>query len=149
MENFQKSITLNATSSKVFDALTNSISQWWTEMFEGAANKQEDTFTIRFGANVFKTMKVEELIHNKKVVWKVTDSLIDLPGLNKKTEWINTKIVWKIISDGSKTELQLTHIGLTPQIECYTICESGWQNFTNSLAVFINTGIGMPFKKSQ
>ena len=91
-------------------------------------------------------MAVEELVPDKKVVWNVTASLIDIPELKNKTEWINTKIVWEISSTDSHTELHLTHFGLTPQVECYNICEDGWHNFTNSLSEFINTGTGKPFK---
>jgi hypothetical protein len=115
-------------------------------MFDGASNEQGQSFTIRFGANIFKTMTVEELIPNKKIVWYVIDSLIDIPDLQNKTEWINTQIVWEISTSNSKTKLHLTHFGLTPQIECYNICESGWHNFTDSLTGFINTGIGKPFE---
>jgi uncharacterized protein YndB with AHSA1/START domain len=146
MNNFKKKLIIRATDNKVFDALTNSITKWWTEMFEGISNQQGHIFTIRFGANVFKTMAVEELIPNKKVVWNVTDSLIDIPELNNKTEWINTKIVWEISAQDDQTELHLTHFGLTPQVECYNICQEGWYNFTNSLTEFINTGSGKPFK---
>jgi uncharacterized protein YndB with AHSA1/START domain len=146
MNNFKKKLIIQATDNKVFDALTNSITKWWTEMFEGISNQQGHIFTIRFGANVFKTMAVEELIPNKKVVWNVTDSLIDIPELNNKTEWINTKIVWEISAQDDQTELHLTHFGLTPQVECYNICQEGWYNFTNSLTEFINTGSGKPFK---
>jgi uncharacterized protein YndB with AHSA1/START domain len=146
MDNFKMTIIIQATDNKVFDALTNSITKWWTEMFEGTSNKQGQFFTIRFGTNVFKTMRVEELIENKKVVWNVTDSLIDIPELNNKTEWINTKIVWEISIQDNQTELHLTHFGLTPQVECYNICQNGWHNFTDSLTQFINTGIGKPFK---
>lgn len=147
MDNFQKTIVFEANSQdKIFAALTNTIIKWWSEMFEGTSNQQGKSFTIRFGANVFKSMLVEELIPNKKVVWKVTDSLIDIPDLKNKTEWINTKIIWEIASKDKQTVLHLTHIGLTPKIECYNICEDGWHNFTNSLTEFINTGIGQPFK---
>jgi len=146
MDNFKKTLDFQATDEMVFHALTNSITKWWTEMFEGASNKQGQTFTIRFGSNVFKTMTVEELLPSKKVVWNVTDSLIDIPELKNKTEWINTKIVWEIFSHDNKTELHLTHFGLTPTVECYNICEGGWHNFTDSLTEFINTGIGKPFK---
>lgn len=145
MSDYKKTMRFQATETIIYKALTNSITKWWTEIFEGVSNKQGQQFTIRFGANVFKTMMVEELISNKKVVWNVVDSLIDIPELKNKTEWINTKIIWELTANGKETVLSLTHIGLTPEIECYTICESGWQNFTNSLATFINTGIGMPF----
>ncbi len=115
-------------------------------MFEGVSNNQGQSFNIRFGANVFKTMKVEELIPNKKVAWIVTASLIDIPELKKKTEWINTKIVWEIVSKDDQTVLHLTHFGLTPQVECFNICQDGWHNFTDSFTQFISTGIGNPFK---
>jgi hypothetical protein len=145
MDDFKKTIILQATKKSVYHALTNSITKWWTEMFEGSSNEQGETFTISFGTNVFKTLKVEELIPNNKVAWYVTDSLIDIPELKNRTEWINTKIVWEIATQDDKTELRLTHFGLTPQIECYNICEAGWHNFTDSLSEFINTGIGKPF----
>jgi Activator of Hsp90 ATPase homolog 1-like protein len=146
MNNFKKTINFQTSDIKVYTALTNSITKWWTEMFEGVSNEQGESFTIRFGSNVFKTMVVEELVPDKKVVWKVTDSLIDIPELKNKKEWINTKIVWEISSKENQTEVYLTHFGLTPQIECYNICENGWQNFTNSLIDFITTGIGKPYK---
>lgn len=146
MNDFKKTIIFQATDKKVYGALTTGISKWWTEMFEGISNTQTQTFTIRFGNNVFKTFLVQELDSNKKVVWLVTDSLIDIPDLKNQTEWINTKIVWEISSKDNQTELTLTHFGLTPQIECYNICENGWHNFTDSLVAFINTGKGNPFK---
>lgn len=146
MENFRKTIILQATDYNVYAALTNSITKWWTEMFEGVSNVKGQSFTISFGANVFKTMKVEELIPNEKVVWYVTDSLIDIPELKNKTEWIHTKIVWEISKQGGKTNLHLTHFGLTPKVECYNICENGWHNFAHSLEEFVNKGIGIPFK---
>ncbi len=146
MKNFKKTIIIQASDDKVFDALTNSISKWWSELFEGTSNKQEDFFTIRFGANIFKTMWVEELVLNQKVVWNVTDSLIDIPELKNKTEWINTQIVWEINPKGTQTELHLTHFGLTPQIECYNICQDGWHNFTQSLTEYLHTGTGNPYQ---
>ncbi|MBK9331346.1 MAG: hypothetical protein IPM96_02825 [Ignavibacteria bacterium] len=52
MDNFNKTLIFQTTSGKVYDALTNSITKWWTEMFEGASNRQGKTFTIRFGTGV-------------------------------------------------------------------------------------------------
>jgi hypothetical protein len=146
MNDYKTRINFTSTESKIYNSLTKDIPKWWTEMFEGVSNEQGQTFTVRFGSSVYKTILVEELILNKKIVWRVVDSLIDIPDLKNKTEWINTVIIWEISAQQDKTLLTLTHVGLTPQIECYTICESGWQNFTNSLTDFINAGIGKPFK---
>ncbi len=145
MENFKKTIIVSKSENEVYNALTNAITKWWTEMFEGIANQSGQSFTIRFGPAVFKTMQVEELIPNKKIVWLVTDALIDIPELKNKTEWMGTKIVWEISTLNDKTILQLTHFGLTPEVECFSICQKGWNDFTKSLEAFIETGIGQPF----
>lgn len=145
MENYQSTITLDAENKEVYESIIN-IPLWWTEMLEGTAAIEGEKFTVRFGHSVFKTIVVEELIPNKKIVWNVIDNYSDIPELNNKSEWIGTKIIWTISAKQNKTSLELTHIGLTPQVECYTICERGWQNFTDSLRALINTGIGNPFK---
>ena len=146
MNDYVTKIDFTATDRKIYYILTNDIAEWWTEMFEGTSNEPGQAFTVRFGPTVYKTMLIEELVPDKKIVWRVVDSLIDIPELKSKTERINTLIVWEILAQRDKTVLSLTHLGLTPQIECYTICEKGWQNFINSLSDYINTGVGKPFK---
>ena len=37
--NFSKNHNFQATNLSVYDALTNSIPEWWTEMFEGIQTK--------------------------------------------------------------------------------------------------------------
>lgn len=148
-ESFKTTLVLQAEEKKVYDGLTKSISKWWSEMYEGAAEQPGQTFTIRFGPQVFKTIVVEELIDRKKVVWRVVDALIDLPGLTQKTEWVNTCIVWDIFETTSGTKLDLTHIGLNPAVECYNICVGGWQSFLHSFEKFVTTGLGTPFRLSD
>lgn len=145
MENYSNIIKLHTTTDKVFNALTTEIPLWWTEMFEGLGNKQNGTFTVRFGESIYKTMQVQELSDNSKVVWQVKNAVIAIPGLKNQTEWIGTTIVWEIMQQENITELQLTHIGLRPGIECYEICTNGWQQFTDSLKLFLETGKGSPF----
>lgn len=79
MENYHNIIKLNTMADKVFKALTTGIPLWWTEMFEGLANNQNETFTVRFGESVYKTVQVQELSACSKVVWSVIDSLIAIP----------------------------------------------------------------------
>lgn len=147
MEHYKKTITITATGKQVYTALTESIAAWWTTQFEGTSNQQGQSFTIRFGVNIFKTMLVEELTPCQKVVWRVSDAMIDLPTLKNKSEWIDTEIVWEIAEQHEASILQLTHFGLSPKIECYSICESGWETFTNSLKVYIETGKGKPYQQ--
>lgn len=149
MENYTATVTINTTASQLFNALTQEMPLWWTEMFEGNATEVGSSFTVRFGENVFKTMRVEELVSNVKVVWHVEDSLINIPELNNQKEWIGTTIVWEMEEKGDDVALKLTHVGLGPEIECYEICSSGWQQFISSLKAYLETSVGTPFKMAK
>nr|WP_262711978.1 SRPBCC domain-containing protein [Pedobacter psychrodurus] len=116
-------------------------------MFEGISNKKEESFTVRFGSAVFKTMRIEEIIPNEKIVWYVTDTLIHIPELNNKKEWLNTIVVWQLNTEETNIKIQVTHIGLNPDIDCYSICSAGWRQFWDSLKLYLEKGIGMPFKQ--
>lgn len=146
MKNFETNTVIQVPVPIVFNSLTNQINAWWTEMFEGSAEKVGDVFTVRFGSQIYKTLKVEELIPNESLTWRVIDSIIDLPELNNKSEWVDTRIIWTLSNTTTGTEVQLTHIGLTPEIECYDLCKNGWQSFLYSLNKYLITGIGAPFK---
>lgn len=42
-------------------------------------------------------------------------------------------------------ELSFTHKGLTPNLNCYKICDAGWTHFiANSLKQYLETRIGTP-----
>ncbi|WPR70348.1 SRPBCC domain-containing protein [Flavobacterium sp. NG2] len=144
--NFKNNFTVNASADVVFDALINRIPDWWTEDFSGSSNKINDEFTVRFGST-FKTMKILELIPNQKIVWLCTDTLIAIPELPHNTEWKDTKIIWELENKNLETTISLTHVGLTPQSECYEICEQGWNSFVQSLKQLSETNTGLPFKK--
>lgn len=130
--NYKYSIRISKDARKVFQSLTKHIPDWWTEDFTGSSRSIHDKFTVRFGPT-FKTMKVVELFPGQKVVWECTDTLIDIPELPRNTEWQGTRIVWDIEKEVEYTKLTLTHIGLTPKVACYEICEKGWESFMESL----------------
>lgn len=142
--NFQKTIVLPSRSKDIFFALTTGIPEWWTTGFEGAGQETGDEFTVHFGTT-FKKMKVSELIAERRIVWDCLESYIDVPELSKKTEWVGTKIVWEILPGQETTIVNLTHIGLSEQIECYHICVQGWDSFVESLRKLIVTGKGTPY----
>lgn len=145
-DNFQYEITVNTSVDNVFKSITQEIPLWWTEMFEGVSDKKDAIFTVRFGASVFKTMQIEEIVPNESVSWLVIDTLIDIPELNNKREWLNTRIVWNLIDQELSTKIHLTHIGLSTNIECYTICSTGWQQFCDSLKSHLEKANGKPYK---
>jgi len=119
-----------------------SVQQWWAKNFEGSAARPGDVFTVRFGPT-YVTFTVEELIPDRKVVWQVTDCY--LPWLQDKTEWNNTKCVWELALSGGATQINFTHVGLAPEVECYEDCRKGWdQHIKGSLLSLLVNGNGMP-----
>lgn len=147
VEDYIHEIEVNSTADRIYHTLTQEIPLWWTEWFEGSSSEVENLFTIRFGDQIHKTMRVKELAPNTKVVWWVEDSLIALPDLKNQTEWIGTTIIWEIDEQKGGSLIKLTHIGLNPDIECYEICSNGWLQFLGSLKKFLETGEGTPYRK--
>lgn len=137
--------TVEASAHEVFDKI-NSVSKWWTEELEGSSKKLNDEFTVRFFDDVHvSTQKIVELVPDKKIVWLVTKSKLNF--IKKQDEWTGTKIVFEIAEKDNKTQVQFTHIGLVPEIECYEDCtgSGGWERYLKgSLVKLLKDGKGVP-----
>ncbi len=141
-QNYTASFTVEATAEEVFKSINN-ISQWWTDDLKGSSQKLNDEFTVRFDDIHISTQKIVEFIPDKKIIWLVTDS--NLNFIKDRQEWTNTKISFEIITQGNKTQLLFTHIGLIPEIECYKDCSKGWDYyFKGSLFKLLTEGKGTP-----
>ena len=121
--NYTTSFTVEQPPQEVFAAITNP-RDWWTGVFEGSADKLGDEFTYEYKPYHFSKQRVTECIPGKKVVWEVLES--NLSFLEDPTEWVGTKMQFEIETNGDKTEVRFTHIGLQPQIECYGACSNAW-----------------------
>jgi hypothetical protein len=88
--------------------------------------------------------KITEMIPDKKVVWYATDC--DLPWLKDRKEWKGTSVQFDIAEIPGGTQMSMTHVGLTPQVECYANCKKGWDFYAgSSLLQLITEGKGMPW----
>jgi hypothetical protein len=145
-ENYHSSIHADISPKEAFDNI-NHVSGWWTENIEGNSEKLDDVFTVHFG-ETFVTFTIIESIPCKKIVWLVTDCHI--PWLKDKKEWSNTKISWEISTENNLTKIDMTHVGLVPDIECYTNCEKGWNHYIqDSLFKLITEHEGLPQRKKE
>jgi len=143
-QDYTATIVVNTSAAQTFKCI-NRVSAWWTENIEGSSEKLNDVFTVHF-ADTFVTMKIIEFIPEKKTVWLVTDCF--LPWLKDKQEWKNTRVVFEITPENNSTQIQFTHMGLVPEIECYNGCVKGWdQYFKESLLLLITEGKGRPERK--
>ena len=142
---FTLTFSFEQSPQEVFNAI-NDVQKWWSQDFVGKCTEVDDVFEVRFGDVHFSQHLVEKLIPGKKVVWLVTDSLLNF--LVNKEEWTGTRNVFEIDRVGSKTNLRFTHPGLHPEIECFKDCSKGWNYYLqNSLVPFITTGKGLPNKR--
>ena len=143
-QDYMTTIRVRATANNAFKSINN-VAAWWTENIEGSSEKLNDVFTVYFG-ETFVAMKIVESVPDKRVVWHVTDC--DLHWLADKKEWKDTRIVFEISTEGDSARIQFTHVGLTPQVECYDNCVKGWDRYIQgSLAKLIAEGKGVPERK--
>ena len=147
MNDYQKTIAVNIPASEVYAAITERISDWWSNDLAGAAVRAGDSFTIAFG-KTGKTFDIAEAVTNKRVIWKCVKAYIDMPSLEDKAEWVGTKLIWTLGAAGQSTTLTFLHKGLNQSLQCYKVCEAGWDEFLASLEAYLATGKGMPFLKS-
>jgi hypothetical protein len=128
---FTATLLVDETPEEAFNAIIN-VRGWWTGEpgVEGNTEKLNDEFTYRYKDIHYSKQKVTELIPGKKVVWLITDSKLNFTKV--KDEWTGTKIIFDISGKDNKTQVRFTHIGLSPDIECYHDCSNAWSSYINS-----------------
>jgi hypothetical protein len=145
--NYTATITVDQSPKEAFDAIRN-VRGWWSEEITGNMEKVSDEFKYRYKDLHACTMKLVELVPNKRVVWLVTDNFFSFT--EDKTEWKNTRVVFDIAKKGGKTEVRFTHEGLVPAYECYKVCSDAWGSYMRgSLKSLIATGKGSPNAKEK
>jgi hypothetical protein len=140
--NFTTAIVVDQTPKEVFDAINNP-QDWWSGEIKGSTEKLNDEFTYRYKELHFSKQKIVEMIPDQKVVWLVTESIINYA--EDKSEWTGTKISFEIAEQDNKTQLRFTHLGLDPEIECFDSCSNSWSRLIQqSLFSLITTGKAEP-----
>lgn len=90
---FTTSIAIDKSPTEVFNAINN-VRGWWQGEITGNTEKLNDEFTYQMGEVHFSKQKIVEIIPDKKVVWRVTESKINF--VFDKNEWLNTTIIFDI-----------------------------------------------------
>jgi hypothetical protein len=137
---FTTTLVVDQKPKQVFESINNP-QNWWSGTVNGSADKLNDEFSYRFKDLHFSRQRIVEMIPDQKVVWLVTESIINYA--EDKNEWTGTKISFEISEQGDKTQLRFTHFGLHPEIECFDSCSNSWsQLIQQSLFSLISTGKG-------
>lgn len=147
MSDFTTTIIVDNTAKDVFNAINN-VRAWWSEEIEGNTNTLNGEWHYHYQDVHRCSMKIVELIPNKRVVWQVLDNYFSFT--KDKSEWRGNKIIFEITENGNQTQLQFTQQGLVPEYECYDICQGAWTTYINkSLHSLITTGKGQPNGKDN
>jgi len=142
---YTTTLLVDQSPKEVFNAVNN-VRGWWSEEIEGNTNKLNEEFKYHYIDVHNCTMKIIEMIADKKVVWLVMDNYFNFT--KDKNEWKGNKIIFDISIVDNKTQLHFTHLGLVPEYECFEVCFDAWTGYVqNSLKNLITTGKGQPNPK--
>lgn len=146
-QSYTATIAVDKDPHTAFEAIKN-FRAWWSEEIEGQTDKLNEVFVYHYKDVHISKMKLVESIPDKKLVYEVLDNQFSFT--KDKSEWIGTKLVFDISTEGGKTKIKFTHEGLVPEYECYKVCFDAWGNYiTNSLYSLITTGQGKPNPKDK
>lgn len=140
MKNYQKTISCHVTAEQAYRAITEQMSQWWTPM-SAQFLTIGDTAKTDFGGNSYWVFEVVRLEEYKNIELVCCEANHVHEGLSSdiREEWLDTKLKFEIDEQSDMTNITLTHIGLTPDLLCFDICDAGWNHyFSESLKDFLN-----------
>jgi uncharacterized protein YndB with AHSA1/START domain len=134
---FQAVLTINATPDAVFNAFTlpADLTNWWTPASGVGTTGGELVF--HFGdQRIF--CQVDDAERPSRVRWSV---LLCEPA----PDWLGTKIAIDLsATDDGGTRVDFRHHGLTPQLECFEMCQNGWTHHLGDLINSLEAGNGNP-----
>lgn len=146
-QNYTATLSVDQSARETFDAIRN-VRGWWSEEIEGNTAKVGDEFKYHYQDAHSCTMRLVEMVPNKRIAWVVTDNHFSFTA--DKTEWKGTKIVFDIKKKRGKTQVHFTHEGLVPAYGCYEVCSDAWGSYIRgSLKSLIATGKGSPNPKEN
>ena len=142
-QDYEKQLTVQAPAKAVFEALTTTegLSAWWTPTTGNGLAGGELTFD--FGSpGAQAVMRVDAAEPRSGVRWTSVACHVE--------DWVGTTLHFDLEphADGT-TGLRFRHGGLTPRLECFADCKSGWDHFIPSLAAYVETGSGHPSQSPE
>lgn len=130
MDDFTASVTTSVPPETVFDALTTpeAFAHWWVPASGSGAAGEE--LIIHFG-ETRAIFRVDEATRTSRVRWTVLVCEIE-------HDWDGTEISFTLepIPDGG-TRIDFRHHGLTPQLGCFDMCQSGWTQALGGLLNYV------------
>ena len=129
---YARRIEIRAPIELVFEAVSTleGIRGWWDGSISGDAGEHGELRFAIADSDDYALMKVDSVIFPTDVAW----SVIEDSGYGG--EWINTAILFHMEEDiDGSCALVLHHQGLTPALDCYGDCQTGWDRHLQSIRI--------------
>lgn len=130
--NYAATIDVAASPAQSFEAIATQMDQWWTKTTEGQllsiGDRVKVIFPPHFGFWTFEAVTIEP---SHLISMRCVDARHSVEGQPEtiEQEWMGTLIHWQFDTLDSGTRISLIHDGLTPQLDCWEICQDGWNHF--------------------
>lgn len=134
-------LSLDAPAQAVYDAVTSPGRWWWTDVEPGA----EVGAVMRFNwaPAHYLDVRIDKLVPHAEVEWTCVAQHDE--NLPEPDEWVGTRLSFRLREAAGRTHLAFVHHGLQPRLDCYGVCERGWDHFLRgSLKPLAETGRGLP-----
>ena len=129
-------VTIRVSVDDSYSAITTQegFAGWWTTDTE----VDNDEFTFGFYNKYWMKFRKISSERNRKVEYKC----IDADKVSK--DWIGTKLIFNLESDGELTKIKLNHANWKEGIEIFAMCNSTWGHLMFSLKDYLEKGEGKP-----
>jgi uncharacterized protein YndB with AHSA1/START domain len=140
-DDYTRTITIAAPIDTTFATVSTveGVRAWWSSTASGSAEVGEE---LVFGFADTTIMRVDESTAPHRVQWTCLKCGV--------TDWVGTTITFELSEvDGDRTSLHFTHHGLRPDVECWDMCETGWNHYLGSITRLAQTGVGQPDRNTS
>ncbi|WP_316367820.1 SRPBCC family protein [Candidatus Thiodiazotropha sp. CDECU1] len=131
MSNYLTSICCSVSAERAYKAITQEMSAWWTPM-SGRFEKVGDRAKTNFGGVSYWVFEAVSLSKPHMIELECCKSHMVSDSLDDPEEWLGTRLRFEITEQDDQSTITLTHIGLTPELQCYDICKAGWDHYIAS-----------------
>jgi len=145
LDGLRTDVSFDATAAAVYDAIAapGGTNGWWTT--DGDVVKAPgQLLRLNWSATDHIVFRIDRADRPSLMRWTcVAQHDRNLP---RPDEWVGTTLTFSLGASDRTADLRFTHHGLVPALDCFDMCEGGWNFFLRrSLKQLVEVGRGLPY----